>query len=309
LRALRQPGSAFKPFIYAAALDSGKVTAASIFDDTPVVFGDWEPKNYDGLYRGPVRLRQALTYSINTVAAKLLEQVTVPPVQRLAAAAGITSPLERSARERTGLTLALGTPSVKPIELAIAFGSIANGGQRVEPRFILKSGSQPVHPAAPRPALRPEVAYIVTSMLQSVVQEGTGRRAARLGRPVAGKTGTTNDGKDAWFAGFTPQLVAVVWVGFDMPRPLGKAETGGQAALPIWLRFMQKALVRKAKLPFKQPPGVVVKRIDPSTGLLAAEGATDVIDEVFIAGTEPKETAKPPDQVNPDTILMNPTLP
>lgn len=302
-RALRQPGSAFKPFIYAAALDTGRFTAASIFDDTPVQFGKWEPKNYDGVYRGPVRLREALTHSINTVTAKLLEKVTVPPVHKLAAAAGIRSALVND------LTLALGTASVTPLELAVAYSTIANGGRRVEPQFIVRVGNQPVRAAEPQQALRPEVAYLVTSLMQSVVQEGTGRRATRLGRPVAGKTGTTNDQKDAWFVGFTPQLVAVVWVGFDTPRPLGRNETGGQAALPVWVRFMKKALAGKPKLPFKQPPGVVVKRIDPATGLLAPEGATEVLDEVFLEGSEPRETATPPDQVNPDTILMKPGVP
>lgn len=301
--ARRQPGSAFKPFIYAAALDSGKVTAASVIEDTPVVFGSWEPKNYDGLFRGPVRLRQALTFSINTVTARILDTVKVEPVRKLAAAAGISSPLGKD------LSLALGTSEVKPLELATAYATLANGGRRVEPVTILRLGSQPLKRPDPQPALRPEVAFLTTSLMQSVILEGTGRAAARLGRPVAGKTGTTNDQKDAWFAGYTPQLVAVTWVGFDTPRPLGKHETGSQAALPIWVRFMQRALRGKPKLPFKQPPGVAVQRIDPATGLLAPEGASDVLEEYFIQGTEPKETARPPDQVSPDAILMNPGSP
>jgi len=305
LRAERQPGSAFKPFIYAAALDSGKFTAASVLDDTPVVFGKWEPKNYDGVFRGPVRLRQALTFSINTVTAKLLEAIKLDPVQRLATGLGIALP----PASKLDLTLALGSSSVRPLDLAVAYAALANGGRRVAPRYILRVGNQPVKRPEPRQALRPELAFLVSSLMQSVVQEGTGRRALRLGRPIAGKTGTTNDQKDAWFVGFTPQLVAVVWVGFDTPRPLGRGETGGQAALPIWVRFMQKALRGKPKLPFKQPPGVVVQRIDPESGLLAPEGATDVLEEYFLQGTEPKETAKPPDQVNPGTILMNPGVP
>ncbi len=301
--ARRQPGSAFKPFIYASALDSGKLTAATVIEDTPVVFGNWEPKNYDGIFRGPVRVRQALTFSVNTVTARILDTVKVEPVRKLAAATGITSPLGKD------LSLALGTSEVRPLELATAYAAFANGGQRVEPVLILKLGSQPLKRPEPQPALRPEVAFLTTSLMQSVILEGTGRAAARLGRPVAGKTGTTNDQKDAWFAGFTPQLVAVTWVGFDSPRPLGKHETGSQAALPIWVRFMQRALRGKPKLPFKQPPGVAVQRIDPATGLLAPEGASDVLEEYFLQGTEPKETARPPDQVSPDAILMNPTAP
>jgi penicillin-binding protein 1A len=286
-QALRQPGSAFKPFIYAAALDSGKHTAASIIEDAPVTFGNWEPKNYDGLFRGPVRLRQALTFSINTVTARLLQGIGVEPVRRLATDMGITSPLVQD------LSLALGTSEVRPLDLATAYATIASQGKRVEPQLILRLGHQTVNRPEPRQVLRPEVAFILTSLMQSVVQEGTARRAIRLGRPVAGKTGTTNDLKDAWFAGFTPQLVAVAWVGFDTPQSLGRSETGGQAALPVWVRFMQKALQGKPKIPFRPPPGVVVTRIDPETGLLAPEGASDVLEEYFIQGTEPQPPAPP----------------
>jgi penicillin-binding protein 1A len=287
--AARQPGSSFKPFIYAAALDSGRWTPATVLIDEPVRFGNWEPRNYEGEYRGPVRLRQALAHSINTVTAKVLSEVTVEPVRKLAAQMGITTPLGKD------LTLALGTSEVRPIDLAVAYSALANGGKRVEPQYILRLGSQELKRAEPRPVLRPEVAYVLTSMMQSVIQEGTARRALRLSRSMAGKTGTTNELKDAWFAGFTPQLVAVVWIGFDDPRPLGRHETGGQAALPIWLRFMQKALRGKPKLPFKQPPNVTTQRIDPESGLLAPDGSTDYVEEVFVSGTEPKETARKPE--------------
>jgi penicillin-binding protein 1A len=145
--------------------------------------------------------------------------------------------------------------------------------------------------------------------MQSVIQEGTARRAVRLSRPVAGKTGTTNDQKDAWFAGFTPQLVAVVWVGFDEPRPLGRHETGGQAALPMWLRFMQKALRGKPKAPFAQPPNVSVVRIDPETGQLAADDATDVMEECFVQGTEPKKPDPPPAAAPPASVPSIPVTP
>jgi penicillin-binding protein 1A len=301
--AKRQPGSAFKPFVYGAALDSGKYTPATIVDDAPVVISGWEPKNFDGNYRGPVRLRLALAHSINTVAARLMDDVGVDRPRKLAADLGITTPLGKD------LSLALGTSEVRVIDLATAYCGLANGGLGVEPRYIVRIGEEAPKRPEPKRVLRPAVAFVLTSMMQSVVQEGTAQRARRLRRPVAGKTGTTNDQRDAWFAGFTPQLVAVVWVGFDTPRRLGRHETGGRAALPIWVRFMRKALRNRPKRPFRQPPGVVVQRIDQVSGLLAPEGATDVLEEVFVAGTEPKEVAPQPDQVNPDTILMTPDVP
>jgi len=301
--ARRQPGSSFKPLLYAAALDSGKFTAASIVDDAPVVIGKWEPKNFEGTYRGPVRLRLALAHSINTIAARLIEAVGVDPVRKLATELGIHTPLG------TDLSLALGTSEVKPIELATVYCGVANGGRRVEPQYIQRIGKESMRRPEPRQVLRPEVAFVLTSMMQSVVQEGTATLARQLRRPVAGKTGTTNSQKDAWFVGFTPQMVAVVWVGFDDAHSLGRRETGGRAALPIWVRVMKQALKSHPKLPFRQPAGVVVQRIDPGTGLLASDGATDVLEEYFVAGTEPKETAPAPDQVNPDTILMSPDLP
>jgi penicillin-binding protein 1A len=302
LRARRQPGSAFKPFVYGAALASRKFTPATIVDDAPVVLGGWTPRNFDGTYRGPMRLRQALAFSINSVAARVMDAVGVDPVRELAASMGIASPLGKD------LSLALGTSEVLPIELATAYCAIANGGQRVQPRYITRIGKQAVEPPQTPRVLSPEVAFVLTSMMQSVVREGTARRARRLRRPVAGKTGTTNGHRDAWFAGFSPQLVAVVWVGFDSPRGLGRGETGGRAALPIWVHFMRQALRGKPKLPFSQPPGVVVQRIDPESGLLAAPGG-EAIEEVFIQGTEPTETATTPDQVDPGTILMDPGIP
>ena len=300
-QARRQPGSAFKPFVYAAALDSEKFTPASVIDDAPVTIGNWKPRNFDGRYRGPMRMRQAMAHSINSVAAKVMEAATVARVRTLATAMGIRSPLGKD------LSLALGTSEVYPLELATAYCAFANGGKAVTPRYI-KSPAPKTPAEEVRQVLRPEVAFLTASMMQSVVQEGTARRAQRLRRPVAGKTGTTNGHRDAWFAGFTPNLVTVVWVGFDDPKSLGPKETGGQAALPIWVRFMQAALKGQPKVDFSQPPGVVVQRVDPETGLLAPAGATAFLEEFFISGTEPKEAATAPDQVDPGTIMMNPEL-
>ncbi|MCA9670720.1 MAG: PBP1A family penicillin-binding protein [Myxococcales bacterium] len=298
-QAMRQPGSSFKPFVYGAALQSGKYTPASIVDDAPVVFKGWEPRNFDGKHRGPLRLRVALAHSVNTVAAKLISDVGVDAVRKLASDLGISTALGRD------LSIALGSSSVRVIDLASAYAAIAGGGKRAEPRIIRRIGGEPVRASAPTQAMKPEVAFVLARMMQSVVQQGTARRARRLRRPVAGKTGTTNKQKDAWFAGFAPQIATVVWVGFDSPRSIGYKETGGRAALPIWVRFMREALKGKSRRDFKQPPNVVVARIDPKTGLLAAEGAADAIEEVFVAGTQPTKRARAADQVDPDTILMD----
>ena len=300
-QARRQPGSSFKPFVYAAGLDSEKFTPASIIDDAPVTIGKWQPRNFDGRYRGPMRMRQAMAHSINTVAVKVAEATTMEKVRALAASMGIRSSLGKD------LSLALGTSEIRPLELATAYCAFANGGKAVTPRYIL-SPAPDAPPQQVRQVLRPEVAFLTASMMQSVVQEGTARRARRLRRPVAGKTGTTNNHRDAWFAGFTPDLVTVVWVGFDDPHSLGRKETGGRAALPIWVRFMNAALRGKPRVAFRQPPGVVVQRIDPETGLLAPAGATAFIEEFFISGTEPREAATAPDQVDPGTIMMGPDL-
>ena len=304
LRASRQPGSCFKPFVYGAALESGRFTAASMVIDAPKQMGKKEVRNFARSYRGSIRLRTALTHSVNTVAVRLFEQVGADAVVAFARKLGVQSDFP----ER-GYTLALGNVGVRPVDMCRAYAALANGGRRVEPHFVLKYGREQVSRSRPEGALKPEVAYVLTSMMTSVVQEGTARRARRLGRPVAGKTGTTNQSKNAWFVGFTPQVAAAVWVGFDRESGLGNGETGGRAALPIWVDFMRRALSGRPKRPFPQPPGVVVERIDPKSGLLAAADAADAIEEVFVAGTEPKESAPAPGAVDPNTILMGPSTP
>ncbi|MBK8479905.1 MAG: PBP1A family penicillin-binding protein [Proteobacteria bacterium] len=303
IAALRQPGSAFKPFVYAAAIESGRFTAASLLEDAPAVYGSWAPRNFEDAYLGPVRLRYALAHSLNSVAVRLLDEVGVAPVRELARRLGISSALGGD------LSLALGSYGVRPLELATAYAAFANGGRRIEPRMISRLGASAIAPAEAQPVLRPEVAYVVQNLMQSVVKEGTATGALALGRPVAGKTGTTNDHKDAWFVGFTPQLLVAVWVGFDNPRPLGRGETGGRAALPIWLRVMREALRLQPRLPFPQPPGVVQQRIDPQTGLLAGPDAVDALDEVFVQGTEPQEMAPPAEEVDPGTVMMDGSTP
>lgn len=301
-RAHRQPGSAFKPFIYATAIDSKRYTAASVVNDSPEVFQLWKPQNHDkDNFRGPVRLRVALAHSINTVAIKLLSDVGVLPVRDLAEKAGLQLP----PAEKLDLSLALGTATVTPLELGNAYATFVAGGQSAEPRLVTAFGNEPYAAPTPQQSIKPETAYVTVSLLKSVVEMGTARAAAaKLRRPAAGKTGTTDEDRDAWFVGFTPELLADVWVGFDERRLLGRGEEGARAALPIWLEFMTKALAGTPVSDFSQPPGVVVARIDPATGLLPAPGA-EGIEEVFLDGTAPTESAAAPgEEATPDQLLL-----
>jgi len=291
-RAVRIPGSAFKPILYAAAIESRKFTAASIINDAPDVYDRWKPQNYEKEeFRGPVRLRVALAHSINTVAIKLLEQVGLPAVKGMAARAGIVSPID----DNVGLALALGATTVHPLEMANAYATFAAGGQRADPVLVTRVGDEAITPVATIAAIPPDVAYVVVSLMRSVIQEGTAASAAgRLRRPAAGKTGTSNALRDAWFIGFTPELLAAVWVGFDDQKKLGRGEAGAKTALPIWTDFMTKALAGQPVHDFVQPPGIVVQRIDKATGLLPPPGreiGPDGFDEVFLEGTAPTEVA------------------
>lgn len=331
MQARRNAGSAFKPIIYAAALDNG-MTPASIIDDAPVEYDSgkdkaWTPRNYDNIYRGPVTMREALTHSINVVSVKILENIGVNYAVDYAKKMGITSPLADN------LTLALGSSSLTPMELTNAYAVFASGGYRLTPYFVTKVTDQegraleeiippqvPVFSATtsaeiltdnpgeeeekmpdaappasipavdaltPIPVISGETSYIITNLMESVVISGTGQRARSLGRPVAGKTGTTNDMKDAWFVGYVPQLVAGVWVGYDQERSLGASGSGGQAAAPIWTEFMRRAMAGKPALDFTPPPNVTFALINPHSGNLARPGAEGSIMECFISSTEP----------------------
>lgn len=301
--AKRQPGSSFKPMVYGAALDSRGFTPATLVADSPEIYEKWRPTNFErDVYRGDIRLRVALTHSVNTVAIKLLDAVGFPAVQAFAKAAGIDSPLADN------LSLALGTSEVSPYELLAAYLTLARGGSRLDPIVISKvevpGESEWLPERTPTEALDPAVVFTLTSMMTSVVEEGTARKAKALGRPAAGKTGTSGDNKDAWFAGFTPQLVAVAWVGFDTPRSM-RGETGGRAALPIWLGAMKAGSKDLPVRAFEPPPSVVVRRIDAATGLLAPEGAAGdtTLEEYFVEGTEPVEYATPAVVEDPDAVL------
>jgi penicillin-binding protein 1A len=353
-QALRQPGSAFKPIIYGAALSLDgeeqlrRFTPASIVYDRPKVYTDsetglvWKPKNYGREFYGPITLRKALAKSINTAAVHLCDEVGVGNVIRYARRLGIESPLEPT------LGIALGTSAVTLLELTRSYAVFPAGGRRVVPHFIrrvtdregnllienVELGSAPSPELLARLALRAEVrreltdeavvedalevaelaepepvelasepdedddalipaedAYLMTDMLRAVVLEGTGRRVARLGRPLGGKTGTTNDQADAWFLGFSPEIATGVWVGHDETRFLGAGETGSRAAAPIWLDYMGAALEHVPMQDFRAPQSIVFARIDRETGLIASRQTQETVFQAFIAGTEPTETA------------------
>ncbi len=330
-QARRQPGSAFKPFVYSAALERG-LNAASIMIDAPVVYDDpvledtWRPQNYTGRFYGPMRLREALVLSRNLVSIRVLEQIGVPFTAVYVSRFGF--PADSVPRN---LTLALGSGGVTPTELTAGYAAFANGGFRITPYFIdriygpnddlLFSATQPWacaeceygelpefarEPATDREApsgdealevldieqppraIDARNAWIISSMLEDVTRRGTGAKARELGRSdLAGKTGTTNDGRDTWFAGYNGDLVAAAWVGFDQERPLGRGETGATTALPVWMEFMGRALEGMRHSRPVEPPGLVTVRVSADTGRLARAGEPGAIFEVFRVGEVP----------------------
>ena len=268
----RQPGSAFKPLIYGAAMEKG-FSPATIIIDAPIIFDQpgmpekWKPSNYSEKFYGPTRLRVALAKSINVVTVKLLQRVGVRNVVDLAKRLGITSPLDKN------YSLALGSSGVTLQELTSAYSVFANQGRRAEPYFIRRItdyDGKVIEQREPsnEDAVSSDVAYIMTSMLEEVVRNGTGWKMQELGRPSAGKTGTTNNFQDALYIGFVPDLIAGVWVGYDDMRSLGNGETGARAAAPIWLSFMRKATLNSERMPFPVPDDVELVKIDSKTGLL-----------------------------------------
>ena len=317
-QAQRQPGSGFKPILYAAALDAG-FTPASVINDAPIIYydpsvegGAWRPQNYSGKFYGPTRLRVALVKSRNLVSIRLLRKIGLKKAIEAARQFGFgTEDLPRS------LSLALGSGTATPLKMAQAYAVFANGGFRVDPYLIdriqiqdgetLFQATPPVacpdcagasgqqENVAPR-VLSPQVHYMMNSMLQDVVREGTATRALQLGRSdLAGKTGTTNEQRDAWFNGYVPGLVAIAWLGFDSSKPLGDGETGGHAALPMWINFMQEALKDIPERVFPQPDGLTTARIDPATGMLAVPGSPRGLFEIFPSDRVPRYYAAPPD--------------
>lgn len=283
-RARRQPGSSFKPFVYGYALQSRRVTAATVLT---------LPASRDGkLAERRMSVREALARSDNAAAEQLLAQVGAANVVEHSRAVGIDSKLEPN------LSLALGAYEVRPLEIANAYATFASGGTFAPPvlvtRIVGPDGKDVELPSRPpsRRVLQDDEAYLITSLMRSVVTDGTAKRALVLGRPVAGKTGTTNGAKDAWFVGYSTDLVASVWVGYDDALPLGWGESGGVTALPAWVDFMKVAHGKRPATDFVRPAGVVRVRIDRGTGLLARPGQEDALEEEFLAGTEPAEMAE-----------------
>jgi len=294
----RQPGSAFKPIIYAAALDKG-YTAASVIMDSPVVYEDterdhiWKPHNYKEKFFGPTLFRQALVKSRNIVTIKILQDLGIDYIIDYARKLGITSEISRD------LSIALGSSGMSLLELVNAYSVFSNQGYLIEPVFITKIYDRDGNLLESSKLIRKKVidmttAYIITNILESVIKSGTGWRVKALKRPAAGKTGTTNNLFDAWFLGYTPRYTTGVWVGLDQDVPLGKGETGSRAASPIWLEFMKNALEGKPARTFNVPEGIVFAKIDAKTGLLPIESSEKTIFECFKEGTLPTEhTPKP----------------
>ena len=293
IQARRQAGSSFKPFVYAAALAGGATPSDRVLD-APTVFVEpgtnsiYQPENYGQAYYGLLTVREALEKSANIAAVKVLDRAGFRAVIQLARDLGISTNLQPYP------SMALGAFEVSLLEMTSAYGAFANEGVRVEPYLVeevrRRDGTvlETVRPSA-KEALSPQTAAVMNALLEGVITDGTGAAAASLGRPLAGKTGTTDDFTDAWFIGYTPDLVVGVWVGFDVKKSLGSRETGAQAALPIWKTFIEDAFRDVPPVQFPEPPGVVRATVDRATGLLASEaaGCLEPIRETFIEGTEP----------------------
>jgi penicillin-binding protein 1A len=292
-RASRQPGSSFKPFVYGYALASRRFTAASVLELPP----DPKAKKDAGKDAGaeprrlPVRL--AIAKSDNAASEALLTAVGAPNIIEWAHALGIESELKPTR------SLALGAYVVTPLEMANAYASFASGGEYLSAKLVSKivgpDGKELPLPEVPpkRRAISEEEAYLVTSLMRTVVEKGTAQRASSLGRPLAGKTGTTNDERDTWFVGYSTELVTSTWVGYDDMLPLGWGESGAVTALPIWMAFMKAAHEGRPVTDFPRPNGIVTASIDPGTGLLSYPGQTDAVEEEFLDGTVPAETSTP----------------
>jgi penicillin-binding protein 1A len=346
IQAKRQPGSAFKPFVWGAAVESRRYTPASMVYDTPDLYRDpwtgkeWKPQNFErDEYEGPLLLKEALAHSKNTVAVKLVDALGVDAVIGFAHRCGVVSDLPRT------LSLALGVGEVTPLELVNAYATMAARGFAAPTLLVLRvrdrkgqvleenrpvsppeayaaatanpsviptstptsdGAAQPPAPRIPESGVEPEVAFVLSTMMRDVVEYGTGAAARSLGRPLAGKTGTAQEHRDAWFVGFAPDLVAGVWVGFDSHEPLGSHETGAGAALPAWAAFLREALARRPAIEFQPPRNVEFARIDVKTGLLADATALDAPYLAFVSGTAPTRAAGESDlESTPQSFFMD----
>ena len=294
VQAIRQPGSAFKPIIYAAAINEG-YGPASIIIDSPIIFKEkedafdkWKPVNFEEKFYGPTSLREALAHSRNVVTVKLMQNIGIKSTIRLARSLGITSNLEEN------LSIALGSSGTTLYELTSAYSAFANLGNLIKPtaiRNIKNRSGEVLFTAVPEitKPLSPGTAHIITSLMQSVVKNGTATKVRALKRPVAGKTGTTNNYVDAWFMGYTPELVTGVWVGKDKDEPLGRNETGSRAAIPIWLNFMQEALANEPVTNFPVPDDIQFLKVQTESGEPAKFNDTDSNFEIFLQDFLPEK--------------------
>lgn len=323
-QALRQPGSAFKPFVYMAALDAG-FTPSTIVLDAPFVLdlgptiGKWKPGNYTGEYLGPTPMRQGIEHSQNLMTVRIAQTIGMERVADYAQRFGVVD------RMPPLLSMAIGAAETTTMRMTAAYAMIVNGGRRITPSLIDRiqdrhgrtvyrhdtrecpgcqaesfgDGPPPRLPDNRPQIVDPATAYQMVSMLQGVVERGTGRSIASIGKPLAGKTGTTNDDVDAWFVGFSPDLAVGVFVGFDQPRTLGPRETGSAVAVPIFRAFMAAALKDRPGVPFRVPSGIRLVRVDPDTGELAEPGQRNAIVEAFKPGTEPMPGMPPRGAMTP----------
>jgi len=311
VQAWRQPGSGFKPFIYSAALEKG-FTPASVINDAPLVFDAaetgseaWQPKDYDGKFEGPMRMRQGLTKSKNLVSIRILQAITPQYAQDYITKFGFDA-----AKHPPYLTMALGAGSVTPMQLLAGYSIFANGGFRITPYFIrsiedakgnvLSQANPVVAGENAEQVIDVRNAFTMVSMMQDVVRHGTAMRAMQLGRQdLAGKTGTTSDSMDAWFCGFQPTIVGIAWIGFDTPRSLGDKETGGGAALPIWMDYMSKILKDVPEAVYSMPDNMVATRIN-NDGLQAADG--ELTEYFYQENLPPEKSAAPSGKSQSETV-------
>lgn len=311
-QAKRQVGSSIKPFIYASAIEAGRAVTDRMTDgpySVQTATGTWTPANYDNKYMGTVTLMTALAYSLNTISVQLVVQVGLDRLIEVLRGFGIASPIPRH------ISIALGTPDITLLEMTAGYAGIASGGRRVTPRFfdlVTDPSGTTVDDLRDRPLgpqiISPEVAYVTQSLMKGVVQRGTARFASTIGRPAAGKTGTSANYRDVWFIGFTTDLVAGVWIGRDDSTPIGDKITGGGVAVPIWVDFMQKAHPRTPVRDFPVPAGVSFARVEPWSGD-ATGPYPDSLWMPFLRGTQPQKLIGGPMIRSFDDLVPAPSLP
>jgi penicillin-binding protein 1A len=314
-QAKRQVGSSIKPFIYSAALEAGMTPVEHMHDgpfSVTTATGVWTPANYDNKYLGDVTLMTALAFSLNTISVQLAVRVGLDRIIEIMRGYGITSPIPRH------ISISLGTPDLTPLEVATAYAGIANGGRRVTPRFYDLVTDTTGHvvedlrqtPLGPQ-IISPEVDYVMVNMMKGVVQRGTARWALGLGRPTAGKTGTSANYKDVWFNGFTTDLLCSVWIGRDDSTPIGDKITGGGAAVPIWLELMQKAHPPTSVRDFAPPPNVTFARVEPWGGdpTGPSKDVNDAVWMPFVRGSLPAPFLSGPRIRSFDDVVPAPAVP